>query len=84
MATPSTRLMDSRSCLPQYWLARTEEPLWTPKINSWTTNSGILASVTAAMGSSPSIPTIKVSAMARVLVMRFCSTMGAASTSTWR
>ena len=26
-ATPSIRLMDSISCLPQYWLMRTEEPL---------------------------------------------------------
>ena len=81
-ATPSTRLMDSSSCRPQYWLARTEEPLCTPKINSWTTNRGIFARVTAAMGASPSIPTIKVSAMPRALVIRFCMTMGAASTAT--
>ena len=80
-ATPITRLMASMSRRPQYWLIRTAEPLCTPKINSWTTNSGILASVTAAMGSSPSIPTIKVSAMPSMLVIRFCITMGAAKTA---
>ena len=84
MATPITRLMDSISCFPQYWLMRTEEPLCTPKINSCTTNRGIFASVTAAMGASPSIPTIKVSAMPSILVMRFCSTMGVARATTWR
>ena len=82
MDTPITRLMDSMSCLPQYWLMRTEEPLCTPKMNIWSTYRGILASVTAAMGTSPSIPTIKVSAMPRVLVIRFWSTMGVARKST--
>ena len=81
-ATPSTRLMDSISCLPQYWLMRTEDPLWTPKMNICTANRGMLARVTAAMGASPSMPTIKVSAMPRVLVIRFCSTMGMASNTT--
>ena len=84
MATPSTRLMESRSCLPQYWLASTVDPLCTPKINSCTTNSGMLASVTAAIGISPSRPTIKVSAIPSALVIRFCSTMGAASAATCR
>ena len=83
-ATPSTRLMDSISCLPQYWLMRTEDPLCTPKMNICTANRGMLARVTAAMGASPSMPTIKVSAMPRALVMRFCSTMGRDSKITCR
>ena len=32
--TPRTRLMESVSPLPQYWLMRTVLPLWTPKMNS--------------------------------------------------
>ena len=76
--------MDSRSPFPQYWLMRTEAPLWTPKMNSWMTNMGMLARVTAAIGTSPSMPTIKVSAMLRQLVIRFCRTMGVARTTTWR
>ena len=74
--------MASISCLPQYWLIKTEDPLWTPKMNICTANSGMLASVTAAMGASPSMPTIKVSAMPSVLVIRFCSTIGTDSSST--
>ena len=83
-ATPNTRLMDSTSRLPQYWLNRTVEPLWTPKINSWMTNRGTLARVTAAMGTSPSIPTMKVSTRFRLLVIRFCSTIGVARAATSR
>ena len=43
-----------------------------------------MASVTAAMGASPNIPTINVSAILSVLVIKFCSTMGAANAATWR
>ena len=82
-ATPITRLMASMSFRPQYWLIRTEEPLWTPKMNSCTTNRGMLARVTAAMGASPRMPTIKVSAMPSILVIRFWRTMGAARAATW-
>ena len=41
-----------------------------------------MARATAAMGVSPSIPTIKVSAMPRALVIKFCSTMGVARATT--
>ena len=82
MAAPITRLMDLRSCLPQYWLMRMEEPLWAPKMNIFTARMGMLARVTAAMGASPIRPTIKVSAMLSVLVIRFCMTMGAAKMAT--
>ena len=43
-----------------------------------------MARVTPAMGASPNIPTMKVSAMARVLVMRFCRIIGAARAATRR
>ena len=63
---------------------RREDTSNWPKISICTTNRGILARVTAAIGASPNIPTIKVSAIPKVLVMRFCSTMGVASVTTWR
>ena len=81
-ATPITRWMSSIFCRPQYWLNRTVAPLWTPKMNICTINRGIFARATAAIGSSPSRPTMKVSAIARVLVIRFCSTIGRASAAT--
>ena len=83
-ATPTTRLMACRSWRPQYWLMSTAEPLCTPKKNSCMTNRGMLARVTAAIGTSPSMPTMKVSAMARVLVIRFCRMMGTARPPTRR
>ena len=82
--TPITRLMASRSPLPQYWLMRTEPPLCTPKKNSWMTKVGILTRVTAAMGVSPSRPTMKMSAMPKALVIRFWRIIGVARTATWR
>ena len=77
-----TRLMLSVSPLPQYWLMRTEEPLWRPKITSWITKTGMLARVTAASGASPRAPTMKVSTSPREVVMRFWATMGRARVTT--
>jgi len=45
--------MDSVSPLPQNWLMRTEEPLWSPKMTSWMTKTGMLATRTAARSNSP-------------------------------
>ena len=42
--------------LPQNWLMRTEEPLWSPKMTSWMTKTGMLATSTAARGASPRAP----------------------------
>ena len=79
-----TRLMDSVSPLPQNWLMRTEEPLWSPKMTNWMTKTGMLATSTAARGASPRAPTMKVSISPSRVVHRFWSRMGRASRATLR
>ena len=73
---------DVDALIEGHWLTSTDAPLCTPKINICTANRGMLARVTAAMGTSPSIPTIKVSAMPKALVIRFCMTIGRARNAT--
>ena len=60
----------------------TDAPDCIPKTISSTTKMGMLARVTAAMGASPSIPTMKVSSRPRELVIRFCRMMGMARVTT--
>ena len=76
--------MESVSPLPQNWLMSTDEPLCSPKITSWMTNTGVLATSTAASGASPRAPTIKVSISPSRVVHRFCSRMGSASSAASR
>ena len=62
----------------------TEEPLCSPKITSWMTNTGVLATSTAARGASPRAPTMKVSMSPSMVVHRFCKMMGRASLAALR
>ncbi len=68
---PITRLTASESFLPQYWLISTADPLCRPKMISCIMKMGVFATVTPAICSSPSMPTIKVSTIPRLVIIRF-------------
>ena len=71
-----TRLTDSRSPFPQYWLMRMLEPLCRPNTTSWMIKIGTFATVTADIWSLPRSPTMKVSIKPSEVVIRFCAITG--------
>lgn len=60
-ASPSTFRIFFTSWFPQYWAARTPEPLTIPKTSRENTKNTLFASPTAAMEVSPKVPIIIVS-----------------------